>query len=388
MTDFGGELRRLISERGLSLNETARRVPCDRGYLSKVARGCKRPSAELKARLDDVLGAGGALASLDAEPDQVDDLGLIELARRAGSSDVGGQAVELLAGAADSMCRDYPVMGAAELSARAREHLRYTTGLLGKRMTLGEHRELLVTAGWLSALLACTLYDAGNRAAARTARTMGRQFAEQAGHGELAAWSFEIGAWFALVEGRYAETVTLSQAGLAHAGVSSAGVQLALQAARGYARMGDRQAHGALREGRAILDRLPVPAHPEHHFAFDGAKFEFYAGSILTWLGDDIPAAEHARYVVAMCTEGGRVRWPMRLAISQLDLALVAARRGALDEAVTLGSTALGHQRHSAQLLPRAAELGRELAGRYPGERLAAEFADQLDGQRRDVTGR
>jgi hypothetical protein len=217
---------------------------------------------------------------------------------------------------------------------------------------------------------------------------MTRQFADQVGHGELVAWSFEIGAWFALVEGRYAGTVRLSQAGLAHSGVTSAGVQLALQAARGYARMGDHQAHGALREGRAILARLPVPTHPEHHFVFDAAKFEFYAGSILTWLGDDVPAAEHARYVVGMCTEGGRVRWPMRLAISQLDLALVATRRGGLDEAVALGYAALGHQRKTAQLIPRAVELGHELAGRYPGERLSAEFADRLDVERQAIIGR
>jgi transcriptional regulator with XRE-family HTH domain len=61
MTDFGGELRRLMAERGLSQNETARRVPCDSGYLSKVAAGTKHPSPEMAVRMDDVLDAGGAL---------------------------------------------------------------------------------------------------------------------------------------------------------------------------------------------------------------------------------------------------------------------------------------------------------------------------------------
>jgi transcriptional regulator with XRE-family HTH domain len=163
MTDFGIELRRLMAERGLSQNETARRVPCNPGYLSKVAAGTKRPSAEMRSRLDDVLSAGGALAAIEPVPALADDTSLIELARRAAASDVGSDTVELLADSADSMCRDYPVMAAAALSARAREHLRYTAGLLGKRTTLGEHCELLVTAGWLSALLAapCTTPGTG-----------------------------------------------------------------------------------------------------------------------------------------------------------------------------------------------------------------------------------
>ncbi|HEY2577214.1 MAG TPA: helix-turn-helix transcriptional regulator [Streptosporangiaceae bacterium] len=390
MTDFGAELRRLMAERGLSQNETARRVPCNPGYLSKVAAGTKRPSVEIRARLDNVLSAGGALAAIEAGPAPADDTGLIELARRAAASDVGSATVELLADAADSMCRDYPVMDAAELSARAREHLRYTTGLLDKRMTLGEHRELLVTAGWLSALLACTLYDAGNRAGAETARRMTRQFGDQAGHGELTAWSFEIAAWYALMEGQFPKVAALCEAGLEHAGVSSAAVQLTLQSARAYARMGDRQAAKMLTTGQAILNHLPVPAHPEHHFVFDRDKYEFYTATIYTWLGtDDAAAEENAREVAARClSPDGAVLWPTRLSTTLVNLGLIAGRRGDLDEAVSLGESALRCGRRSAELLPRAAELGRDLASRYPHDRLVSGFADRLNVEHRAITSR
>ena len=112
---------------------------------------------------------------------------------------------------------------------------------------------------------------------------------------------------------------------------------------------------------------------------FDGGKFEFYVATILTWLGgEDDVAAEHAREVVAQCTAGGAARWPMRLAMSQIDLAFIAARRGDLDEAAALGSEALTHSRRSAQLLPRAFELGDDLATRYPGEQLVVEYAREL----------
>ncbi len=287
--------------------------------------------------------------------------------------------LELLGVAIDRMCRDYPVADSAELSARAMEHLRYVTKLLEGRVTLAQHRDLLVTAGWLAALLACTRYDVGEAPAAGTARVMARQFGEEAGHGELIAWSFEIAAWYALVEGRYDETVALSESGLEHAGVTSAAVQLTLQAARGYARMGDPRAREALKAGQAILSRLPQPAHPEHHFVFDRGKYEFYVATILTWLGDDATAGEHAREVVRQCAAAGG--WPTRLGTTLVNLGLLAGRRGDLDEAVSHGAAALSLPHRSAELLPRAGELGRELATRYPGERLVAGYGEILAGQ-------
>jgi transcriptional regulator with XRE-family HTH domain len=383
MADFSESLRRLLAQQGMSLRELARRVPCDSGNLSKVARGQKRASPELAARLDEVLGAHGELAALApvAPAGLGTDLELIELARSAEASDLGSGTLDLLDAAVDGICRDYPAGDAAELSARAGQHLRYVTQLLGGRVTLAQQRELLVLAGWLSALIACTHYDTGNSTAARTACGMTRRFGSQAGHGGLVAWSFEIAAWFAFVEGDYAETAALSEAGMEHAGATSAGMQLALQAARGYARMGDTRAKDALRAGGALVARLPVPEHPDNHFVFDAGKFEFYAATILTWLGgEDDAAAEHARHVIEQCQTGGS-RWPMRLAISQLDLAQIAARHGDLDEAVALGTAALEPARRSAQLLPRASELGHLLAARYPGERLVDEFSEKLTGQ-------
>lgn len=112
---------------------------------------------------------------------------------------------------------------------------------------------------------------------------------------------------------------------------------------------------------------------------FDAAKFEFYVATVLTWLGtDDQAAGEHARWVIAECQRGDRIRWPMRLAISHVDLAIITARHGELDDAVALGSAALLPDRRSAQLLPRAAELEYELACRYPGERLTTGYGEVL----------
>jgi transcriptional regulator with XRE-family HTH domain len=386
MADFAAEVRRLMAERGMSLRGLARTAGYDPSYLSKILSGRKPASPYLAARLDDALGAEGkireAAASVPDVPRSVpgEDLGLIELARRAEVSDLGSGTLELLQASADRLCRDYPTVDPRVLSGQARTHLGYVTDLLGKRVTLAQHRDLLVTAGWLSALLACTCYDAGDPGAAETARRMTRQFGQHAEHGELIAWSFEIAAWYALVEGRFARAVTLCEAGLAHAGISNAAVQLTLQASRAYARMGDDQAGKMLAAGGAVLARLPVPEHPEHHFVFDRDKFEFYTASVYTWLGtDDAAAAENAREVVARCHgPGGVIVWPTRLSTTLVNLGQIAGRRGDLDEAVGLGGESLRCGRRSAELLPRAAELERRLAGRYGAERLVNEYGELL----------
>jgi len=308
------------------------------------------------------------------------ELELIELGRRSEASGLGSGTVDALWVAVDRLCRLYPTVLAPALRHQARQYLRYAVGLLGGRTTLAEHRDLLVQAGWLAALLACVSYDAGDAAEAEIARRMTAKLGEQAGHGELVAWSFEIAAWFALVEGRFPETVALAEAGAARAGATNAGVQLTLQAARGYARMHDSRAHGALEAGRALLDRLPEPGHPEHHFVFDRDKYEFYVATIYTWLGtDDAAATENAVEVVTRCRNpDGSTRWPTRLSTTRVNLGLIAGRRGDLDEAVSLGIDALGCARRSAELIPRALELQGQLATQYPRERLVTEYQERL----------
>lgn len=399
MGDFGGELQRLMKARDIGVRELARQVPCNPGYISNLRGGKKRPSPQTAGRLDEVLDAGGTLAALALQPasrsrspadrgggasgpgEAADGaLELIELMQRLERSDIGSGTLDALQAASDRLCRSYPTVPAPILRDRAAKYLGYTVRLLDERTTLRQHRELLVTAGWLAALLACVCYDAGDPGAAEAARRMTFQLGQQAGHGELVGWAYEIAAWFALVEGRFPDTVALSEAGLPHAGVSNAGVQLTLQASRGYARMGDRRANQMLMSGREMLWRLPEPEHAEHHFVFDRDKYEFYTATIYTWLGtDDAAAAENAREVVVRCHgPEGTIRWPTRLSTTLVNLGQMAGRRGDLDEAVDLGTAALACGRRSAELLPRAAELGRRLSARYPGERLTGAFGEAL----------
>ena len=68
----------------------------------------------------------------------------------------------------------------------------------------------------------------------------------------------------------------------------------------------------------------------------------------------------------------------MRTAMSHIDLGLIHARHGDLDEAVDHGLTAFSYDRKTeASLLSHAADLDRLLSDRYPDEHLADEFHER-----------
>ncbi|WP_336216820.1 hypothetical protein [Nonomuraea sp. LPB2021202275-12-8] len=137
--------------------------------------------------------------------------GTMELAQQLQASDVGTGTLEALAEAVDLLCRAYPVVPASTLRDRTQKRLAQINHLLAGRLTLAQHRELLVITGWLTALLGCVHYDLGEREEAETARRTAFEMGRQVGHGELVGWVHEMSAWFALVEGRYEDVVTAAR---------------------------------------------------------------------------------------------------------------------------------------------------------------------------------
>jgi WD40 repeat protein/transcriptional regulator with XRE-family HTH domain len=61
---FGGELRRLRVQRGVSLAGLSRLVHYSKGYLSKIENGDKPVTLDVARRCDAALGAGGSLVAL------------------------------------------------------------------------------------------------------------------------------------------------------------------------------------------------------------------------------------------------------------------------------------------------------------------------------------
>jgi tetratricopeptide (TPR) repeat protein len=389
----------------VSQDELGKRLSFDGSTVGAIERGILRPDVKFLQACERELPAGGMLramfafvnaewddwerrgatpptvsslppAELAACTEQLTDVGFLkatsdaaveamELARYAAVPGVGAGTLESIDRTIDRLCRDYPSTPPAMLIPRVQGKLRYVRRLLGDRLTLAERRHLVVASGWLSLLLACLRFDLGDRDAAEASRDAAFQLGDEGGHQEITAWSFELLAWFALVDGSFRDVVDFAQAGLELAPNTSAGVQLAVQEAKAWSRLRDRrEAENAMRRAGTALSRLPVPSHPEHQFVFDASKLSFYAATCYTWLGEIQRAEEHAHEVIAQSTDdGGVVRWPTRLAIARLDLGLVATQRGQFDKAAQLGAAALHSGRVVSSTLGWFAELDTALAG-------------------------
>ena len=219
------------------------------------------------------MAAGVELSAAEAGPADA-----LELVARLTRCDVSPATLELLARRVDRLCRDYPVRPAPELLTEAGGWLDRTLRLLERRTSLHAHREVLVLAGWLSALVTCLHYDLGHQPEAETWREATGSLGAESGHAEITGWSHEIAAWMALTAGRPAEALVHAQVGQGIDRMSCVAAQLAAQEARAAAKLGDRvAAEDAMARGRAVLDRLSNPADPDHHFVIDPAKADFYA---------------------------------------------------------------------------------------------------------------
>jgi transcriptional regulator with XRE-family HTH domain len=342
--EFAGQLRVLMAGRGLSTRALAREVPCDPGYVSKLASGRKRPSEEMARRLDKILGAGGELAGLADRgkdpgrgglPVIDDEISALELIRHAAASDVGDATLDRLEQAIDGLATTYPGTPPAELLERVRAYLGYATRLLSVRKTLAEHRRLLVAGGWLSLLAATCLVDLGQRSGASAHLRTAAQLAAETGHREIGAWCLETRAWQLLTDGDYRKAADLAcRAQRAAPRGTSAFIQATAQEGRAWARLGAaRETYDALGRVEELVSPMPVPERPEHHYQYDPAKSQAYAATTLAWLSD--PAAEGcARQVLGRLESAAdgppRLR---RAASARLDLALALTASDRLDEA-------------------------------------------------------
>lgn len=358
MSEFGAELTRLMDDRGVGVRQLARLVPCNPGHVSNLRSGRDRPSQEMAARLDEVLGACGALLALaltSAVPGD-DEIAALELARRAEVSDVGDGTCELLALAVDDLATAYPGTPPGELLGRVRAYLAYVTGLADVRATLAQKRRLLVSGGWLSVLAATCLIDLHQDPPALACLRTAEQLARETGHAEIAAWCSETRAWQMLTAGEYRRAVTLSLAAqdIAPKG-SSAHIQATAQEGRAWARLGDgRQTRRALAAVERLVSPLPPPERPEHHYVYDPPKARVYVSTTLAWIGDH--AAEPAAREILAALEDDGTR-PRRVALARLDLALALTAAGRHDEAAAQAMSAVESGRLAPVDRPRVREI-------------------------------
>jgi hypothetical protein len=129
-----------------------------------------------------------------------------------------------------------------------------------------------------------------------------------------------------------------------------------------------------------LLDSLPYPERPDHHFVVDPDKFDFYAMDCYRLIGDDKLAEMHAREIIRKTTAAdGTPLSPMRKAEAEITLGVVAARNGDLEGAISCGRQALTIDRRSGpSLLLVGSELDEALRERYPNEPEVQDFHNAL----------
>jgi transcriptional regulator with XRE-family HTH domain len=282
---LGALLRRLRNFNGLTQAGLGRRTGYHGSYIGAVERSAVRPSRELVERCDEALRADGVLlmlwplvdleGTLPATDGDEPALELVAPDARPGSDGAVFEAVEVARRAEASELGPGTLAGVERTVARLRDaaagtppgallpavlaQLGYVGRLLERRPNLAQHRRLLVAAGWLSVLVAQLSFEAGDREAAEASRDAAFRLARQAGHAELAAWSVEALALWALADGRFTDALELAQSGQDLAPpASAAAVQLALDEAQAWSSLGD-QGRAAGARHQAALTRAMLP---------------------------------------------------------------------------------------------------------------------------------
>ncbi len=305
----------------------------------------------------------------------------LEFIGRLRMSDVSAATLDAIRITAERLCCEYPYADPHSLHSEGTAWLRRITSLLDGRLTLAQHREILVLAGWVALLVGCVDYDLGRRTSAEATRRAACSLGLEAEHPEIIGWGAEMAAWFALTQGNYRGAIEAADGALDTSSSLGVGVQLAAQRAKAWARIGDRsEVERALGTGRAILERLDPPINLDNHFVVDPQKFDFYAMDCCRVAGEDQLAESYAREVIRNSTRAdGTIRNPMRVSEAHLTLAVVAVRNRDLELAVDEGMRAFSGKRRSLpSLMWIAGEAAREIIERFPGDPRTRIYLDQL----------
>ncbi|GAA0606553.1 hypothetical protein GCM10010174_24440 [Kutzneria viridogrisea] len=351
----------------------------------RLATALKLAEAELVAILSryDTHEIVSALPWLAPVPEDDDELEALELVRRVGATDVSSGTLARLESAVDDLAIAYPRTPPQELIQRVRRHIGYVNRLLDGRMTLAQHRRLLVVGAWLSLLGATVHVDLNQQVSATARLKTAASLAEDAEHDEIRAWCLETEAWRLLTEGNFKEALRLSLSAQQLAPVgSSIAIQAAAQEGRALARLGQRkETYDALSRVHRLVEPLVMPENPEHHYRYDPSKSVAYTATTLAWVGDSA-AERYAREIISRLGGGGDPgKWPRRVASANLDLALALLVTDELDEACAATLQAISSGRVVPSNQWRAAEVVKAVEARQVPE--AAELREAYEAMRR-----
>jgi len=386
MADFAAVVRRFMQARGLSLRALARSASYDPSYLSKVLSGQKPVTPYLGACLDDALGAGGEIREAAREL----------AARPASPGRQPGRAPSRVVEALQAVDGDLPVPdaaidGLADLIPHYAHVVSVTTSatvydeLLGVRSFAGSllgdtqsrrHADVVVTAGWLSALLAISASDLGDHAAALVWCSDTERRGNDAGHPELAGWAALTRALIAYYQGQAGRSASHAAHGQ-HVTVPGTVVhaKLAAQEMRSRAMLGDTAGMaGARRKAAAAAGALSPGFAATGAFSIPLEEDPPYTATSLLLVGRYQEAAEATRRIIDGVYGGTPGEQPAKYARTLLILALAQAGLGQAEAAAAAGSGALDCGQPAWPTMVLAGKLDRRLAASFPDAAVVGEY--------------
>jgi len=338
-----------------------------------------------------LLGAGAVIGTVGP---QVDRLGVqlgdprvlhaIRASQQASASSLGAGTVEQLQRAVERYSsvfrRTLPETLYPELLA-----VRLHVGeLLDGKLTLDQHRDLLVTAGWLSNLLGLVCFDLGDQLAAGAWCGDVEERAQEAGHPDLAAWAAQTSVLMAFYSGQARKAVAHAMKGQALAPLGTvAHAKLVGQEMRAWALLGDtREVSNARRRAEHAIATLPVETPAQGAFSISRtAGCPPYTATSLLLLGQFRDAERLTREVIAahygIDGRDGPGEHPAGFALAHLRLAFALTGLGRLDEAIGAGSAALAAPRPVRPVVSLAGDLDRALTRRFGDAPLTRDFHEQ-----------
>src|ERR1039457_1770865 len=226
--DFAEALRARMTERGISGNSLARRVPCDKALISRFVNGRQKPSGKLARRLDEVLETSGELAALADLPPP--DRGVQpqggpepwELADALTATPVSMTTLGFMERAAASFAASYPFTPPGELAPGVHAMLARAKDALAHPQPARVRVRCVRLAGVLCGVAGHLADDMGRHDRARGYFDAGEVAGGEIGDGELTAWILATRSLGPYFRGEYCSAAAmLGRAEAAAAGSSA-----------------------------------------------------------------------------------------------------------------------------------------------------------------------
>ncbi|MFK3980744.1 helix-turn-helix domain-containing protein [Micromonospora sp. NPDC050397] len=368
---FPSELRRVRTERGLSLRSLERLVYASKSHLGMIEAGTAQPTPALAARLDSALNAGGLLSSLVADPQaelspEVEDrLRYAEAHPSRADHGIVDGLETLLAG----QRRIEDSIGAPAILAPVQSQLALILELVGESRDNVRPRLVQAAAEWAQfggwVHQACGLPDGADRWLARSL-----EWATEVGNRDLIYTLLSFRAYLAEDQGAYGSLIGLTRASLADPGAVHVAQRAydCYQLGRGLARVGEMaDARSAIAAGDDLVAAVAedIGPTPPWHYYRSTSFFEVEAGRALVKIGDR-PAAEQAirRLTTGLAgleanTEGAdwAASYLCDLAVAHGQVSDTASARTILDQARRVG-VAMRSRRLLAQVTAAVQQIG------------------------------